>query len=141
MEIKCIGNKDLSIIVQYENEGFVGSSHYSITQLTSMLASPDYFMLAAYIKEHLCAYLILHLLDDIDIIKIYTANDFRKQGIGSALLKKAKEMFNNKKFILEVNENNAGALVFYKKNNFSKIATRKGYYGNGEDAFILKSND
>jgi ribosomal-protein-alanine N-acetyltransferase len=140
MEIKCIENKDLNIVVQYENEGFVGTSKYSLSQLTSMLTNPDYFMLGAYIKEQLCAYLILHLLDEIDIIKIYTAKDFRKQGIGSALLKKAKEMF-QKKFILEVNENNISALAFYEKNGFSKIATRKGYYGNGQDAIILKSND
>lgn len=43
--------------------------------------------------------------------------------------------------MLEVRENNAGAIEFYKKSGFEQIATRKNYYTDtGEAAYIMVKN-
>ncbi len=43
--------------------------------------------------------------------------------------------------MLEVRENNKGAIEFYKKSGFEQIATRKNYYTDtGEAAYIMVKN-
>ena len=62
-------------------------------------------------------------------------------GIGGALVEalhaKAKEL-GAERMMLEVRVSNAAAIALYKKQGYEKIAVRKGYYGNGEDADIMQ---
>lgn len=61
-------------------------------------------------------------------------------GIGTKLLAYAINLLHSKKaesFILEVRESNARAIKLYSKFGFKQISVRKGYYSNGEDAFVL----
>ncbi|MDR1850857.1 MAG: GNAT family N-acetyltransferase [Mycoplasmataceae bacterium] len=137
MDIKYIEKEDLPTIVQYENETFTGHSRYSLAQLEDMLNNDNYRLFGGYVKNELVAYLILHILEDIDVIKIFTAKDYRRQGFASQLIERAKQMYTNS-FILEVNENNVDAISFYQKNGFVQVGIRKGYYNNGDNAIILK---
>lgn len=38
---------------------------------------------------------------------------------------------------LEVRENNTAAIHLYEKNGFMEVTKRKGYYSNGEDAYLM----
>ena len=77
---------------------------------------------------------------DCDIMNIVVKKDFRNQGIGSLLLKElislAKSL-NVKNLFLEVNENNAPAILLYNKFGFKKISTRKNYYKDN-NAIVMK---
>ena len=40
--------------------------------------------------------------------------------------------------MLEVGVNNASAIALYEKLGYENISTRKGYYGPGLDAFVMR---
>jgi ribosomal-protein-alanine N-acetyltransferase len=68
-------------------------------------------------------------------------NNYRKQGIGSALINQfLKEMSlqNIKEVELEVRVNNDTAIKFYKKHGFKIIETIPRFYLTGEDACIMR---
>ena len=66
--------------------------------------------------------------------------NYRKQGIGSALLHNFfQEMmiYHIRLITLEVRTNNSGAIMFYTKYGFTIQETVKRFYQNGEDAFSM----
>lgn len=83
------------------------------------------------------------ILDEADIMNIVTKKNKRNLGIASALLKNliniAKEK-NINKLTLEVNYKNLTAIHLYEKFGFIKIAIRKKYYNNIDDAIIMQLN-
>ena len=64
----------------------------------------------------------------------------RKQGVGQQLLNKAlqeaiEEECEN--MTLEVRISNKRAIQFYEKNGFITVNTRKNYYKDGENAYLM----
>lgn len=75
----------------------------------------------------------------ITLLSVIT--DYRRQGIGSALITQfLKEMVIQKitKVELEVRVNNIAAVNFYKKHGFFITDTIRSFYQDGEDACIMK---
>lgn len=97
------------------------------------------------INGKLIAYLNVTISFDLsEIDYIYICKENRKKGISSFLL---NIYFNQltlsnpwviKRVLLEVGINNIEAIQLYKKLSFKKIATRKNYYKNNEDALIME---
>jgi ribosomal-protein-alanine N-acetyltransferase len=81
------------------------------------------------------------IVDEIHIATIATHPDFRRQGIGEKLLsftlQSAKDEGAVSSF-LEVRENNAAAIMMYRKFGYVESGRREGYYkDNGEDAILM----
>ena len=74
------------------------------------------------------------------IISIAVDKNYRRKGAGTQLLVKAiaiLSLLNISTIYLEVNENNEGAVEFYKNFNFKIDRTVPGYYENGDGAIIM----
>ena len=84
--------------------------------------------------------------DQMEIISFVIDKNYRKKGIGKALLNKTLLIAANKKIssiFLEVSVENHIAINLYKKVNFFTIGERKNYYswnGRKVNAFIMKLN-
>ncbi len=66
--------------------------------------------------------------------------DMRGRGIGSALLRQALGYLDSagvRRVELQVGVGNAGARRVYEKLGFEVVRTLRGYYGAGEDAFLM----
>lgn len=130
----------LEKIVQLEKEIFRGTA-FSFEQLQEMREIERYRFIIIYYENEIAGYTIL--LDSIDvweIMKIGIAENYRRKGLGDEML---KYIFNFAQMpvMLEVRENNLGAIEFYKKNGFEKIGIRKNYYHDtGEAAIIMIKN-
>ena len=73
-------------------------------------------------------------------MKIAVSKEYRRKGIGEKLIKYIFSLI-QMPIMLEVRENNKGAIEFYRKNGFEQIATRKNYYTDtGEAAYIMVKN-
>jgi ribosomal-protein-alanine N-acetyltransferase len=75
-----------------------------------------------------------------EILNFFVLEPFRKQGIGKALVEKVITLCEQKSvnyLSLEVREGNAPAIKLYQSLGFKKTFTRKNYYQDGEDAFIM----
>ena len=81
------------------------------------------------------------LLDEGEIANVATAPKHRKKGVAKKLMdafeEKAKTQGVETMF-LEVRVSNLPAQSLYSAYGYEKIATRKKYYPDGEDAFVMK---
>lgn len=92
----------------------------------------------------LCAYWWAQwVLDEAHLLNITVAPDHRRRGLGQAtlchFLHNARQRHCTRA-LLEVRSSNVAALGLYRRNGFSLIGTRKGYYpaGHGrEDALVM----
>lgn len=74
------------------------------------------------------------------IISVAVLPDYRKRGIGQALIIRALQAMTHhkaKECYLEVRVSNVPAVNLYKKLGFKIARTAKGYYANGENAHIM----
>jgi ribosomal-protein-alanine N-acetyltransferase len=74
------------------------------------------------------------------VISIAVLPEHQREGIGYALMREAMEaMVNNKakECYLEVRASNAPAVNLYRKMGFEIIRTIRGYYADGEAAYMM----
>jgi len=74
------------------------------------------------------------------IISIAVDKNYRRRGYGTQLLVKAisiLSLLNLDTIYLEVNENNTGAVEFYKQFSFRQDRVVPGYYENGDGAIVM----
>ena len=86
------------------------------------------------IKEY--AYMIYtEVLNEAEIIFIAVDKDHKRQGLATKLVQSLDGAI-----YLDVNENNLGAINFYKTCGFTEYARRKNYYDDG-DAILMKREE
>ena len=82
------------------------------------------------------------VLGETDMMNIATHPDFRKQGIGTALIRTLIDTLSaqgSHSLMLEVRASNDSAISVYEKMGFIQVGVRKNYYRNPkEDALILR---
>jgi ribosomal-protein-alanine N-acetyltransferase len=74
------------------------------------------------------------------IVSVAVLPQYRRKGIGQALIMKAMEgmrTYNAKQCFLEVRVTNTPAINLYKKLGFEITRTINGYYSDGEDAYVM----
>ena len=74
------------------------------------------------------------------VVSIAVLPEHRKQGIGKNLMlnaEKALKDYGAKEIILEVRVSNIPAINLYEKLEYEKVKVLKGYYSDGEDAYLM----
>lgn len=75
------------------------------------------------------------------IVSLAVIKEARKRGIGTTLMKKAMDAMKNfygaEEYYLEVRVSNEPAIRLYKKLGFKVVKILKGYYLDGEDAYLM----
>jgi len=82
------------------------------------------------------------VVDELQIDNLAVAEQWRRQGIGEALLKSALSLASDlgaRTASLEVRSANATARAFYEKEGFSPVGLRRRYYANPTDDALLLS--
>ena len=78
------------------------------------------------------------IYEKVELIYIFVCKHCRNKGIASKLLKSLIDRISDKENItLEVRVSNKVAINLYKSCGFNVVATRKRYYENGEDAYLM----
>jgi len=88
------------------------------------------------------AYIFFRLVvDEMHILKIAVAPEWRCRGIASVLMKKSMELADTKgcnAAYLEMRPANTAAVTLYRKLGFCVIGKRTNYYSEtGEDALVM----
>ncbi|MFW9847037.1 MAG: ribosomal protein S18-alanine N-acetyltransferase [Candidatus Thorarchaeota archaeon] len=74
------------------------------------------------------------------IVSIAVLHELRHQGIGSELIDRGMEgmtSYGASEFFLEVRKSNSAAVAMYEKLGFEVGRVLKGYYRDGEDAYLM----
>ncbi len=84
------------------------------------------------------------IFDEAHVTNVAVKESFRKQGYGKRLMEELIEEAKDLEIVamtLEVRVSNVNALKLYEKMGFKSAGVRPGYYGDGEDAFIMWLED
>ncbi len=76
-----------------------------------------------------------------EITHLTVREDRRRQGVGETLINRAIAFCKTREVhdvTLEVRVSNTGAIALYEKKKFARVAIRKNYYSNGEDAVLMR---
>lgn len=108
-----------------------------------ILENDNAFVIVAEYEGEFAGYAdIWTVLDEADLYSIAVRVDFRRKGIGDAIMLAMTEMLSANGVAtinLEVRVSNMPAIKLYKKYGFNECGVRPGYYlDNGEDALIMK---
>lgn len=108
-----------------------------------ILENDNAFVIVAEYEGEFAGYAdIWTVLDEADLNSIAVRVDFRRKGIGDAIMLAMIEMLSTSGVAtinLEVRVSNMPAIKLYKKYGFKECGVRPRYYlDNGEDALIMK---
>lgn len=135
---------DVASLVTIESELF-GDTAWSAGQFWSELAHvPDTrrYVVARDDDGVLLGYAGVYVMKPTaDVQTIAVAKQAQRRGVGGALLDAlllAAREYGCTEMMLEVRAGNASAIELYRARGFEQLAVRRGYYGPGEDALIMR---
>lgn len=114
--------------------------YYTSSDLKFLLYDSDFIIYKAVIDNKLCGFFVGQLhVKRIHIMSLAVNPKYRRKQVGSSLINKIKEIYNDCHITLNVQQINKDAINFYLKNDFICIGEIKDYYFNleGKDAYKL----
>lgn len=139
MEIRKFTPNDLKRVFEIENMSFKQS--YGINMFQQLYDMGVGFLVAED-NGYVIGYIIFWIKyqNQGHIISIAVDKNYRRLGAGTKLLIKAisvLSLLDIDAIYLEVNENNSGAVEFYKNFDFQVDRVVPGYYENGDGAIVM----
>ena len=140
MTITAAEKNDIPEIALLERACF--SPPWSAAQLEEELNAPDGFFALCRDGGRLAGFIIMRMAGDQgELYQIAVAEEYRRAGLGAALLSRGLEWLSEKRAesaFLEVRRGNAPAVGLYEKLGFERLGIRKNYYTHpAEDALIM----
>ena len=141
MNIRKMEDRDVAAVAELERQCF--SDPWSEQSIASEVVNPLSYWLVAEENEAVIGYIgSQSVLDAADVMNIAVSSDYRRQGVGQALVCALSDYLKQQKVIallLEVRVSNAPANALYEKLGFVQVGRRPRYYHNPrEDALILR---
>lgn len=139
MIVRKFKPNDLKRVYEIENMSFDQS--YGINMFQQLYEMGIGFLVAEE-DDYVIGYVMFWIKYENQghIISIAVDKNYRRLKAGTQLLVKAisiLSLLNLKTIYLEVNENNTGAVEFYKTFNFKIDRVVPGYYENGDGAIVM----
>lgn len=137
---KIINVEDFDLIDPIEQETFIAPFPKDI-YLYDYLNHPysEYYKLV--FNDRIIGFFGLWVIDDTaQLTTIAVCLKLQRQGYGKVMMDfliNYLKTRNCKNITLEVRVSNKKAIDFYQKYQFVKVAVRKRYYENGEDAYLM----
>lgn len=141
MNIREMEEKDIARVYEIEKQLFLSSPWQPHHFLAELNDNPYSKMFVLENNEEIIGYLGIWITFELcQITTIGVDLKYQGRGYGDYLMKKCyQEAFENncETISLEVRVSNQKAINLYKKHGFYQISKRKGYYDDGEDAYVL----
>ena len=141
MEIRKMPAREVPQVAELEKICF--SQPWSEKSVAGELDNPLALWLVAMEGDRLAGYVGSQtVMDETDMMNLAVAPQFRRQGVGEALvnaLTASLKELGSRCLTLEVRDSNEAARALYGKLGFTEIGRRRGYYRDPrEDALILR---
>lgn len=139
VNIRTATRVDLEALLALEQSCycFPWSRRQFIDEFDNPVATIEVALAEGQIAGYLCSWLIC---GELQIQNLATSPDYRRRGIGRALLDYVIARSRREGLLsawLEVRENNLAAIKLYRGCGFEVQGRRKNYYQDGEDALLL----
>ena len=104
---------------------------------------PTVHYLVAEVDGAVVGHAVASIVDVAELQRIAVTAAHRRTGVASELLAAVVALAvegGAESLLLEVREDNAGALAFYAERGFTEIARRRRYYNDGATAAVLRKS-
>jgi ribosomal-protein-alanine N-acetyltransferase len=137
---------DLPVLVSMERVLFADSP-WSMGQFKEEfkgVPNSRYFLVATNNADEIVGYAAVLVVApgvEADVLTVAVLPDYTRQGIATHFMNELEKWSQSKQalaMMLEVGVENASAIALYEKLGYQTIATRKNYYGQGLDAFVMR---
>jgi len=135
---------DLPQVCAIENVCY--TTPWSFSSFKHEIDNSDATLEVAVFDSRIIGYVCIRsILDMTHLMNIAVLPEFRRRGIGKALLENAvrdvKRLHPDMKLTLEVRQSNVAALTFYEKFGFNVTGKRNKYYREPEDDAVIMELD
>lgn len=134
--------RDLNALRHLEQVCFPQDA-WPLWDLIGVLTFPNVFRIKASVNGQMAGFIAadLHRSENLAwIATIGVLPEYRRQGIGTALLTAVEEQITASSIRLSVRVSNHPALNLYNQLGYSRYGTWPHYYADGEDALVLEKN-
>jgi ribosomal-protein-alanine N-acetyltransferase len=137
---------DLPVLVSMERVLFADSP-WSMGQFKEEfkgVPNSRYFMVATNDQDQIVGYAAVLVVApgvEADVLTVAVLPEYARQGIATHFMGELETWSQAKQalaMMLEVGTENTNAIALYEKLGYQAIATRKNYYGQGLDAFVMR---
>ena len=137
---------DLPVLVSMERVLFADSP-WSMGQFKEEfkgVPNSRYFLVATNDADQIVGYAAVLVVApgvEADVLTVAVLPEYARQGIATHFMNELEKWSKDKQalaMMLEVGVDNSGAIALYEKLGYQTIATRKNYYGQGLDAFVMR---
>ena len=137
---------DLPVLVSMERVLFADSP-WSMGQFKEEfkgVPNSRYFMVATNDQDQIVGYAAVLVVApgvEADVLTVAVLPEYARQGIATHFMGELEKWSQEKQalaMMLEVGTENTNAIALYEKLGYQTIATRKNYYGQGLDAFVMR---
>ena len=139
-KIRKMDIKDVRFVHQFEQETF-GKSFGKAMLYDEIIHNDMAHYAMMTLNQQRIGYIGMRKLPKgAEITTIAVIKSMRRHGVGTTLLAYGEticEAWGLNTITLEVRPSNKAAIDFYKAHGFKKCATRKHYYADGEDAWLM----
>jgi len=132
--------RDLRELRQVEHASF-GHDAWPFLDLVGILTMPGVIRLKATIDGKMVGFIAADIRKSENLAWIATfcvLPEFRRRGIGTALLSECESLLRVPKVRLSVRPSNEPAVHLYVFSGYQKISLWKQYYQDGEDALVME---
>lgn len=138
IEIKKVTKENISDITLIEQACF--SIPWTEQSIAASAGSETAYFNIAFIDEKPAGYMSMQIvLGEGDIMRVAVLPEFRRLGVGRALLQDCFSYNTLDTVFLDVRENNIPAIKLYESFGFKNIGVRKNYYSDPtENAVMMK---
>lgn len=142
-QVREAARADVPAVVALELESFPHDA-WTVDYLTYAVDGemPTTRLLVAEVDGVVVAHAIVSIVFEVaELQRIGVTPGRRRQGIAGALLGGAVALASGEgaeRMLLEVREENAGALAFYERAGFTEIDRRPRYYKDGATAIVME---
>ena len=138
--LRLMTEADLDAVTAIERDCF--ARPWSREHFMSEILSDRALAVVAEAAGRIAGYLCLTVLfEEAEILDVAVAPEFRRSGIGNALIESAiTESFSRGASVLrlEVRATSRPAIAMYEKFEFNQYGLRRAYYENGIDAVLME---
>jgi len=137
---------DLPVLVSMERVLFADSP-WSMGQFKEEfkgVPNSRFFLVATNEKDQIVGYAAVLVVApgvEADVLTVAVLPEYARQGIATHFMKELEKWSQSKQalaMMLEVGVENTSAIALYQKLGYQTIATRKNYYGQGLDAYVMR---
>ena len=141
-EIRKAVLSDLNAALELDREAF-GVDAWSILDYAGVFSFRSVKKFTALVDDKFAGFAASEFdrqQDAICLMTLAVRPEYRKRGIGTALLKHCEEAFAIKKYYLNVDCTNESAIRLYLRMGYQQTGILPSYYLNGHDALIMEKD-